>query len=78
MALKAQYIEKMSSVSSVGRKPPPPPKPKNLSQEFARALFDYTAEDPEELSFKEGDILYIVDKVADQEWWKVIAKSMYF
>ena len=76
MAFKHNIVRIMSSVSSVGRKPPPPPKPKNLSQEFARALFDYTAEDPEELSFKEGDILYVVDKVADQEWWKVIASNI--
>jgi len=66
----------MSSLSKVGtggvqeKKPPPPPKPK-LTQDFAKALFEYTATDSEELSFKEGDVLYIVEKnTVDGEWWK--------
>ena len=51
-------------------KPPvkPPVKPKNLK--FVRALFAYTAKDQDELSFSEGDLLYIVDDKSDKSWWR--------
>lgn len=46
----------------------PPPKPKNLR--FHRALFAYTAQEQDELSFSEGDLLVIVDDKSDKDWWK--------
>ena len=51
-------------------KPPvrPPPKPKNLK--FARAQFAYGAKEQDELSFSEGDLLYILDSTTDPAWWK--------
>lgn len=38
----------------------------------AKALYDYTASNTDELSFKEGEILDIVDGIEDvnEEWWK--------
>lgn len=45
----------------------PPPKPKNLK--FHRATFSHTAEAEDELSFQEGDLLYIVDD-SDPSWWR--------
>jgi actin cytoskeleton-regulatory complex protein SLA1 len=34
---------------------------------IAKALYDYSAQDPEgELSFKEDQVLYIIDKEDDQ------------
>ena len=55
-------------------KPPSkPPKPKNLK--FVRASFAYKAKDSEELSFDQGDLLYILDDVSDPDWWKARCKG---
>nr|CAD7598606.1 unnamed protein product [Timema genevievae] len=35
-----------------------------------RALYKYTAQNPDELSFQEGDLLYVFDEVTDSNWWK--------
>ena len=40
-----------------------------------RAVFDYTAEEEDELSFSEGDILYVVDS-SDPDWWKARCKGV--
>ena len=45
----------------------PPPKPKNIK--FSRALFSYTSKEEDELSFSEGDLLYIIDDASDHDWW---------
>ncbi|KAK9767141.1 cytoskeletal protein binding protein, partial [Basidiobolus ranarum] len=39
-----------------------------------RAIYDYTAQDDEELSFQENDVLYIKD-TSDPEWWIAQEKS---
>ena len=46
----------------------PPPKPKNVR--FSRALFPYTSKEEDELSFEEGDLLYIIDDSSDPDWWR--------
>eukprot|EP00047_Mylnosiga_fluctuans_P003550 m.229694 g.229694 ORF g.229694 m.229694 type:complete len:1076 (-) comp11945_c0_seq1:83-3310(-) len=48
------------------RKPPPKPKPK-LPQ--ARALYDYDAQDADELGLKAGDMVSVVKKDASG-WWQ--------
>ncbi|WRT69028.1 uncharacterized protein IL334_006011 [Kwoniella shivajii] len=41
----------------------------------AKALYEYTAQDPEtELSFQEDQIFYIIEK-EDDDWWKAKAKD---
>jgi hypothetical protein len=51
------------------RKPKlPPPKPKEPEQKRIRALYDYEARTHEDLSFKKGDILYIVNN-EEGDWW---------
>ena len=53
---------------SEGKPAKPPPKPKNLK--FSRALFAYQAKENDELSFKEDDILFILDDKSDPDWWR--------
>lgn len=52
---------------------PAPPKlpPRPGKVKVFKALFNYVAQQPDELSFQEGDILYIVDDACDpQGWWR--------
>ncbi len=64
----------MTTTMATAPKPPtasgvrPPPKPASLT--FSRALFAFTATDAEELSFAEGDLLFIVDDKSDPDWWR--------
>jgi len=46
--------------------PPRPPKPGHVK--VLRALYKYTAQYPDELSFEEGDVLYVTGSVADPNW----------
>lgn len=49
---------------------PPPPKPVKPGQvKVVRAMFKYDAQQSDELSFDEGDLLYILD-FSDSGWWK--------
>lgn len=41
-----------------------------------RALYDYTAQRPEELSFGEGDLIYITDMISDKDWWKAKSNNL--
>lgn len=53
---------------SAPRRPPPPiPRPGHV--QVVRAQYNYAAQQPDEISFDEGDILYIIDKSAGP-WWK--------
>lgn len=36
---------------------------------YARALYSYTARNEKELSFKKGDVLAVVEKSGDGNWW---------
>ena len=50
--------------------PPPPNKRAGLKQvQVVRATFSYEAQQPDELSFQEGDVLYVLSK-DDVSWWK--------
>lgn len=49
---------------------PPPPAPKPGQVKVFRALYDYAAQNPDELSFTEGDMLYIIDMISNKNWWK--------
>ena len=53
---------------------PPKPKPKPRNVKIMRAVYDYTAEEEDELSFAAGDILYILDQ-SDDDWWKARCKG---
>lgn len=49
------------------RAPPPIRKPGQVK--VVRAMYPYTAQQADELSFDEGDTLYILD-MSDSGWWK--------
>lgn len=46
---------------------PPPPIPKPGTVKVVRALYRYDAQQPDELSFDEGDTLYITD-LSNKDW----------
>jgi len=48
--------------------PPPPSRPGHV--QVVKAIYPYTATRADELSFAEGDMLYIVDKSDPNGWWK--------
>lgn len=54
--------------SRPSRPAPPPPKPGSVK--VFRALYKYNAQQPDELSFEEGDLLYVFDMTSDPNWWK--------
>merc|ERR1719481_668650 len=55
-------------------KQPPKPVPKPRNVKVMRAIYTYRAEEEDELSFSEGDILYILDQ-QDTDWWRARCKG---
>ena len=41
---------------------------------ICKALYSYEANNPDELSFKEDDILFITDNYSNTEWWQANLK----
>ena len=39
------------------------------------AVYDYTARSEQELGLREGDILCIIEKPEDDDWWKAKKKG---
>ncbi|KAJ1866911.1 cytoskeletal protein binding protein [Coemansia sp. RSA 989] len=70
-ALPGQTDEPMLSpnIDAPFVSPPSSSMPPN-SQEHAKVLYDFSSDDPEELSVKEGDTVLILDK-SDPDWWQV-------
>ncbi|TWW75168.1 adapter molecule crk-like [Takifugu flavidus] len=58
---KAQHTGFISSSAGV----PPPPQEE---AEFVRALFDFSGNDEEDLPFRKGDILRVLEK-PEEQWW---------
>ncbi|GFS62798.1 osteoclast-stimulating factor 1 [Trichonephila clavipes] len=57
-------------MSHIARPAPPKPVPKPGHVKVVRALYRYVAQQADELSFEEGDNLYILDIKSDANWWK--------
>ncbi|GFU21437.1 osteoclast-stimulating factor 1 [Nephila pilipes] len=57
-------------MSHIARPAPPKPVPKPGHVKVVRALYRYVAQQADELSFEEGDNLYILDVKSDANWWK--------
>ncbi|CAH1796968.1 unnamed protein product [Owenia fusiformis] len=51
-------------------RPPPPAPVKPGHVKVVRALYPYQAQQSDELSFEEGDTLYIIDMTSSSEWWR--------
>jgi len=49
---------------------PPKVLPKPGQVKVVRALYNYTAQQPDELSFTAGEVLYVFDQITDKDWWK--------
>ncbi|KZC06734.1 PREDICTED: osteoclast-stimulating factor 1-like [Dufourea novaeangliae] len=62
----------MSTMMSVSVQTPAPPKTvwKPGKVKVVRALYKYTAQNADELSFDEGEILYVYDKDVEPNWWR--------
>jgi hypothetical protein len=56
-------------MSKPSRPAPPKLTPKPGQVKVVRALFRYEAQQNDELTFDEGDLLYILD-MSDSNWWK--------
>uniref|UniRef100_A0A3Q0T5W3 Adapter molecule crk n=1 Tax=Amphilophus citrinellus TaxID=61819 RepID=A0A3Q0T5W3_AMPCI len=54
-----------SSLMSAGPSGGPPPR---LEDEYVRALFDFPGNDDEDLPFRKGDILRVLEK-PEEQWW---------
>ncbi|EME87475.1 uncharacterized protein MYCFIDRAFT_123895 [Pseudocercospora fijiensis CIRAD86] len=44
-------------------------------QDVVRALYDYPAQSDEELDIKEGDLLLVLEKSSEDDWWKCKKKA---
>lgn len=40
-------------------------------------LYDYTPQSEQELSLKEGDLLYVLEKSEDDDWWKAKKRTLF-
>lgn len=41
-----------------------------------KALYTYNAKRPEEISFSEGDLIYVSDMVSDKNWWRARCNNL--
>jgi len=53
----------------VGAKKPPPPPRKKDNRVKVRALYDYVAQGDDEITIREGDIIYLIEK-DPTGWWE--------
>lgn len=60
-------INKSKHTSFIGVGPGGGPPPR-LEDEYVRALFDFPGNDEEDLPFKKGDILRVLEK-PEEQWW---------
>ncbi|XP_065337231.1 osteoclast-stimulating factor 1-like [Cloeon dipterum] len=58
----ASHLERTPSAPKIA------PKPGKIK--VVRALYAYTAQSADELTFQEGDVLYVFDQITDPNWWK--------
>jgi len=54
--------------------PPPRPTPRPKNIKIMKAIYDYQEQEPDELSFHAGDIVYVLDQT-DDDWWRARCKG---
>ncbi|KAM3914303.1 neutrophil cytosol factor 2 [Leptodactylus fuscus] len=67
LKLKCTDVEMQQSLAK--EEDPSPPASEDKVETSVTALFDYEASQPEDLPFKKGDIIKVLNKVS-QEWWE--------
>jgi amphiphysin len=63
----SSLAKRASTVSSVGKKMPPPIPPKR--RQTVSANYDYQGQRDGDLSFRKGDVIEIIRK-GDDDWWR--------
>ncbi|XP_014833828.1 PREDICTED: adapter molecule crk-like [Poecilia mexicana] len=75
---KVHYLDTTTLCEPVekSRSTPAPPAapPQTKEQEFVRAVFNFPGNDDEDLPFKVGDVLRVLDKPEDQ-WWSAASQD---
>ncbi|GAA5990123.1 hypothetical protein JCM10908_005833 [Rhodotorula pacifica] len=57
------------AATSSARSAPPPSQPERNLPSHARAMYDFTGESSDELSFARGELIKVIDAVSE-EWWR--------
>ncbi|ORX46254.1 hypothetical protein BCR32DRAFT_201172, partial [Anaeromyces robustus] len=66
----SNYVELMAATAAV----PEPAPTQNESGKSAIALYDYDAQEDNEISFKEGDIITKLNFITD-DWWEGVVNG---
>lgn len=61
-------INKSKHTSFISVGPGGAPPPPRLEDEYVRALFDFPGNDEEDLPFRKGDVLRVLEK-PEEQWW---------
>ncbi|XP_030625289.1 crk-like protein [Chanos chanos] len=75
---KIHYLDTTTLIEPAPRYPnssgPIPTGGQDENQEYVRTLYDFTGSDAEDLPFKKGEILIILDK-PEEQWWSAKNKE---
>ena len=58
-----------STVQPNRKEAPIPPKQMKSTKRHVKALYDFKSDDPEDLSFKMGDLIEVLDSSDQYGWW---------
>uniref|UniRef100_A0A3P9M2B8 Adapter molecule crk n=1 Tax=Oryzias latipes TaxID=8090 RepID=A0A3P9M2B8_ORYLA len=61
-------IEPVNKARNANSNSSPAGAPQQVEEEFVRALFDFPGNDEEDLPFRKGDILRVLEK-PEEQWW---------